>query len=236
MDEPGPPEAVDGRAQDGQIGQLMCSSAPVYTKLALLIPPKVWKPPVQVARPLPSTFDPREEAHSLPHVTSLPRGMSVSKYILDKPVDEFLCNIKETEDWPFMMADPIFLTLTGETEMISIQQLIERRIKLFETHRVQPRTQSSSDVDRDSTKSEAERFDDQKSYDGYSDYAREPQSPRNPSRESSISPVDYEESEQNQHRPAEIENVSASEGPGEREQQNEDDEEEKNQNGFAHVE
>jgi hypothetical protein len=181
----------------------------------LLIPAKVWKPPVQVARPLPSTFDPREEAHSLPHVASLPRGMSVSKYILDKPVDDFLCNIKETEDWPFMMADPIFLTIAGETEMISVQQLIERRIKLFETHRVQPRTQTSSDVDRDDTKSEAEHFEDQKSDDGYSDYVRDPQSPRNPSRESSISPVDYEEPGQNQHQPAANENGSPPEGPRE---------------------
>ncbi|QSS53608.1 hypothetical protein I7I53_00911 [Histoplasma capsulatum var. duboisii H88] len=98
----------------------------------------VWRPAVQVARPLPSTFDERDDVGMLPPFTSLPPGMSVSKYILDKGPEEFVSNIRNTEDWPFMMSDPIFLEIPIECELIPIHELIARRKLVYETHRIEP--------------------------------------------------------------------------------------------------
>ncbi|ODH26848.1 hypothetical protein ACO22_04391 [Paracoccidioides brasiliensis] len=98
----------------------------------------VWRPAVQVARPLPSTFDERDDIGMLPPFTTLPPGMSVSKYILDKGPEEFVDNIRNTEDWPFVMADPIFLEISTECELVSIDELISRRKLIFETHRIEP--------------------------------------------------------------------------------------------------
>ncbi|PGH01848.1 hypothetical protein AJ79_07783 [Helicocarpus griseus UAMH5409] len=98
----------------------------------------VWRPANQVARPLPSTFDERDDVGMLPPFASLPPGMSVSRYILDRPAEEFMPNIKNTEDWPFMMADPIFLEISMECELVPIDDLIARRKQIFETHRIEP--------------------------------------------------------------------------------------------------
>ncbi|OAX81327.1 hypothetical protein ACJ72_04336 [Emergomyces africanus] len=97
----------------------------------------VWRPATQVARPLPSTFDERDDVGMLPPFASLPPGMSVSKYILDKGPEEFVANIRHTEDWPFMMSDPIFLEISMECELIPIDELIARRRLMFETHRIE---------------------------------------------------------------------------------------------------
>ncbi|PGH26944.1 hypothetical protein AJ80_01326 [Polytolypa hystricis UAMH7299] len=101
----------------------------------------VWRPPSQVARPLPSTFGDREEISMLPPITSLPPGMSVSKYMLDKGPEEYESNIRNTEDWPFLMKDPIFLEIYLD-ELVPVKELIERRNKLFETHRIQVKESS----------------------------------------------------------------------------------------------
>ncbi|KAI1982485.1 hypothetical protein LOZ55_000267 [Ophidiomyces ophidiicola] len=97
----------------------------------------VWRPPQAVARPLPSTWTDRDDAMIPPPLSSLPRGMSISKYILDKKPDEFGSNIRETEDWPFMMDDPIFLEIPMNSDLISVKELIEIRNKVYETHRVE---------------------------------------------------------------------------------------------------
>ncbi|OJD13337.1 hypothetical protein AJ78_06193 [Emergomyces pasteurianus Ep9510] len=97
----------------------------------------VWRPANQVARPLPSTFDERDDVGMLPPFASLPPGMSVSKYILDKGPEEFVANIRNTEDWPFMMSDPIFLEISIDCELIPIEELIARRKLIFETHRIE---------------------------------------------------------------------------------------------------
>ncbi|KAL1954366.1 hypothetical protein VTO42DRAFT_1232 [Malbranchea cinnamomea] len=125
----------------------------------------VWRPPVQVARPLPSTFDDRDEVSVLAPATSLRPGMSVSKYILDRPPEEFLCNIRDTEDWPFMMSDPIFLTISMDCEMVSKEELISRRNKIFETHRVQVKVEAEINEDHENLESEEENDDGRQSHD-----------------------------------------------------------------------
>ncbi|KAK2737195.1 hypothetical protein FQN55_001215 [Onygenales sp. PD_40] len=100
----------------------------------------VWRPANQVSRPLSSILDERDEIGMLPPFVSLPPGMSVSKYILDKGPEEFVSNIKNTEDWPFMMADPIFLEIVTECQLIPVVELIARRKEIFETHRIEPPT------------------------------------------------------------------------------------------------
>ncbi|KAL2000210.1 hypothetical protein VTN02DRAFT_3408 [Thermoascus thermophilus] len=94
----------------------------------------VWRPAIPVARPLPSTFTAREEVASLPPLASLQPGMSVSKYILDKGPEEFECHIRDTEEWPFVMDDPVFLEIATDCELISIEELVSRRKQIFETH------------------------------------------------------------------------------------------------------
>lgn len=90
---------------------------------------------MRVARPLPSEMTDEDEA--LPLIASLPPGMSVSKYFLNKGPEEFVSNIRNTENWPFVMSDPIFLEIKPDTELVSVVELISRRKKLFETHRIQ---------------------------------------------------------------------------------------------------
>ncbi|WEW60909.1 hypothetical protein PRK78_006397 [Emydomyces testavorans] len=97
----------------------------------------VWRPPQAVARPLPSTLTDRDEITMPPPLSSLPHGMSVSKYILDKKSEEFRCNIRDTEDWPFMMDDPIFLEIPTDGELITIRELLAIRSKVYEVHRIE---------------------------------------------------------------------------------------------------
>lgn len=108
---------------------------------------EVWRPPQPVARPLPSKFTARDEVGTLPPLTSLPRGMSVSKYFLNKRAEEFQSHIRNTEDWPFMMKDPIFVTISIECETVSMLELISRRNKLFENHKV--KTPEPADIKED---------------------------------------------------------------------------------------
>lgn len=92
-----------------------------------------------MGRPLPSTLTDEDEISRLPAFASLLPGMSVSKYYLNKRAEEYDLNIRETEDWPFMMADPIFMDIPTDGEVIPISELIARRDRLFENHRVQQR-------------------------------------------------------------------------------------------------
>lgn len=62
--------------------------------------------------------------------------MSVSKYFLNKRAEEFQCHIRETSDWPFMMKDPVFVTISVDCGTVPIKELVSRRNKLFEHHRV----------------------------------------------------------------------------------------------------
>lgn len=141
---------------------------------------------MQIARPLPSILDERDDMGSLPPATSLPRGMSVSKYILDRPLEEFCCNIRETEDWPFMMSDPIFMDVSPESEMIPVEELISRRNKIFETHKVPVKSNTPG---RDANEEEARTEDDYEqvsrnnSFDGSGGEHGE-HSPANPDRDS----------------------------------------------------
>ncbi|OAT04498.1 hypothetical protein BDBG_01043 [Blastomyces gilchristii SLH14081] len=129
----------------------------------------VWRPAVQVARPLPSTFDERDDVGMLPPFTSLPPGMSVSKYILDKGPEEFVSNIRNTEDWPFVMSDPIFLEISMECELIPLDELIARRKLIFKTHRVEPPpvVEEASDTNEDNGYNEADESDDDKEANEY---------------------------------------------------------------------
>ncbi|KAK2766874.1 hypothetical protein FQN54_006188 [Arachnomyces sp. PD_36] len=103
----------------------------------------VWHPPQPVARPLPSKLVANDEVVNLPPLTSLPPGMSVSKYFLNKRAEEFQSHIRDTSDWPFMMKDPVFMVISVECETIPMVELISRRNKLFEDHRVKTPTQST---------------------------------------------------------------------------------------------
>jgi hypothetical protein len=69
--------------------------------------------------------------------------MSVSKYFLNKRAEEFQSHIRNTEDWPFMMKDPIFVSISTDCETVPMLELISRRNKLFENHRVKTPTQSA---------------------------------------------------------------------------------------------
>ena len=117
---------------------------------------KVWRPPVQVARPLPSNWEDLDDMTKLPAAGSLPRGMTVSKYILDRPPEDFFCNIRETEDWPFMMSDPIFLTVSMDSEMVTMEELVSRRNKIYETHKVEVKVKADNDEDQRETEPEEE--------------------------------------------------------------------------------
>lgn len=111
---------------------------------------KVWRPANPVARPLPSTFTAREEVASLPPLASLQPGMSVSKYILDKGPEEFECHIRDTEEWPFVMDDPVFLEIATDCELISIEELVSRRKQIFETHNLRVLNETEEgEVDED---------------------------------------------------------------------------------------
>lgn len=61
----------------------------------------------------------------------------MSKYILDKKNLELICNIRDTEDWPFVMDDPMFKTLELDGEFITIKELLAIRAKVYETHRIE---------------------------------------------------------------------------------------------------
>lgn len=123
---------------------------------------------MQVARPLPSDWEDLDDMNKLPAAGSLPRGMTVSKYILDRPPEDFLCNIRETEDWPFMMSDPIFLAISMDSEMVTIEELISRRNKIYETHKVQVKVKVDYDEDEREMEMEPEENADAEraSYDG----------------------------------------------------------------------
>lgn len=126
----------------------------------------VWRPPVQVARPLPSFYEDLDEMSKLPPAGSLPRGMTVSKYILDRPPEDFLCNIRETEDWPFVMSDPIFLKIPLDSKMITMEELIARRNKIYETHKVPVKSNVDDNEDQSEMEPAEELDDEQKYYDG----------------------------------------------------------------------
>ncbi|EEP80346.1 predicted protein [Uncinocarpus reesii 1704] len=119
----------------------------------------VWRPPQAVARPLPSTLTDRDELTMPPPMASLPRDMSVSKYILDKKAEEFDCNIRDTEDWPFMMDDPIFLEIPMDSELISVKELLAIRAKVYETHRVE-RQPTPAPNDEEDAENEEIRYED----------------------------------------------------------------------------
>ena len=137
------PHDPDQKSRNGHIGQYMPQTLPMFLEFLMFTVSAVWKAAMQLARPMSSILDEeREETGNLPPATSLPRGMSVSKYILDRPAEEFCCNIRETEDWPFMMSDPIFREIPTESEMIPVAELVARRNKIFETHKVQVKSPS----------------------------------------------------------------------------------------------
>ncbi|KAK2746318.1 hypothetical protein FQN57_003199 [Myotisia sp. PD_48] len=136
-----------------------------------------WKPPHPVARPLPSIFSELDDISKLPPLSSLPRNMSVSKYFLDKHSDEFEENIRNTEDWPFMMGDPIFEDLPSDGELVPVSELIARQQQLSETHKVQPRNLAvEPSVVRETEKVEAreevEQEDGEESEEGEEGYTR----------------------------------------------------------------
>ncbi|KAF3483125.1 uncharacterized protein GIQ15_02449 [Arthroderma uncinatum] len=99
----------------------------------------VWRPPHPVGRPLPAIFSDLDDICKLPPFASLPPGMSVSKYFLNKGPEEFNENIRNTEDWPFMMDDPIFSELPSDGESVPIKDLISQRKEIMAAHKIVPR-------------------------------------------------------------------------------------------------
>ncbi|GAD97139.1 conserved hypothetical protein [Paecilomyces variotii No. 5] len=94
----------------------------------------IWKPPNPVARPLPSRFSASEEP--LSSLAALEPGISVSKYISNKSPENFARHIRDTDDWPSVMDDPIFRQIQTDCELISIEELISRRDEVYITHNV----------------------------------------------------------------------------------------------------
>lgn len=95
--------------------------------------------------------------------------MSVSKYFLNKRAEEFQCHIRNTEDWPFMMKDPIFVSISTECETVSMLELISRRDKLYENHKVKTPVQSAKATPEVLDITEEERMDRQ-SFSDETDY------------------------------------------------------------------
>ncbi|KAJ9300639.1 transcriptional regulator family: Zinc finger, CCHC-type [Paecilomyces variotii] len=94
----------------------------------------IWRPPNPVARPLSSKLLDFDEP--LPSLATLKPGISVSKYILNKCPAEFERHIRDTEDWPSVMDDPIFREIQVDCPLISIKELISRREEVYATHNV----------------------------------------------------------------------------------------------------
>lgn len=93
--------------------------------------------------------------------------MSVSKYILDKGPEEFECHIRDTEEWPFVMDDPVFREIATDCALISIEELVSRRKRAFETHRVRVLNEPEEGEVGDDTSLDEQSADKQSVPDGF---------------------------------------------------------------------
>ena len=133
---------------------------------------EVWRPAQPVGRTLPSTFTAEDEVSTLPPLASLLPGMPVSRYFLNKRPDELVSSIRNTEDWPFLMHDPIFVNISLDCESVPITELISRRNKLFENHKAKPPTQTVNVENHEAEPEEPdvdEEYFDRQSQSGRSD-------------------------------------------------------------------
>ncbi|GBF62737.1 hypothetical protein TMEN_5302 [Trichophyton mentagrophytes] len=125
-----------------------------------------WRSPHAVGRPLPSVFSDLDDICKLPPHTSLPPGMSVSKYFLNKGADEFNENIRNTEDWPFMMGDPIFSEFPSDGETVPVKDLINRQKDMMAAHKYVPPKPVVEETSYDSEQADEPEIPDDASYAG----------------------------------------------------------------------
>ena len=83
-----------------------------------------------VAEPLPSAMLDQDLVARLPIAASLPAGTPVSKYFRDLNVEDFLSNSVHDSRWEVEAEDPAFASFPDESEIISKDELIERRRKM----------------------------------------------------------------------------------------------------------
>jgi hypothetical protein len=60
--------------------------------------------------------------------------MSVSKYISRNGSKAFECHIRETEEWEYLQDDPIFREIVIDCKLISIEELVSRRLQVSDVH------------------------------------------------------------------------------------------------------
>ncbi|EFE29710.1 uncharacterized protein ARB_03051 [Trichophyton benhamiae CBS 112371] len=137
-----------------------------HTYLITLLQYAAWRSPHAVGRPLPSVFSDLDDICKLPPHTSLPPGMSVSKYFLNKGADEFNENIRNTEDWPFMMGDPIFSEFPSDGETIPVKDLINRQKDMMAAHKYVPPKPIVEETTYDSEQADEPEIPDDASYAG----------------------------------------------------------------------
>lgn len=137
-----------------------------HTYLITLLQFAAWRSPHAVGRPLPSVFSDLDDICKLPPHTSLPPGMSVSKYFLNKGADEFNENIRNTEDWPFMMGDPIFSEFPSDGETVPVKDLIHRQKDMMAAHKYIPPKPVVEETTYDSEQADEPEIPDDASYAG----------------------------------------------------------------------
>lgn len=102
-----------------------------------------------MARPLPSTLEEADLIGQLPIAATLAPGMSVSKYFPGKDDISTEHNIRDTEHWPPLQHDPVFLEVPLECKVVSVEELISRRTQLSEHVDNVPMDAEEGEVDQD---------------------------------------------------------------------------------------
>lgn len=69
----------------------------------------IWHPAKQVTRALPATFAEAEEQALMPATERLGNGESVSMYFTTENSHEAFLDVRQTDDWDLIKADPIFV-------------------------------------------------------------------------------------------------------------------------------
>ena len=88
------------------------SNEPVDPNLSLGV--VLWHPAKQVTRALPSTFADAEEQSSNPTPEKLNNGDSVSLYFTAENSHEAFLDVRQTDYWEVIRADPIFVVFADE--------------------------------------------------------------------------------------------------------------------------
>ncbi|KAF2473862.1 uncharacterized protein BDR25DRAFT_125665 [Lindgomyces ingoldianus] len=102
------------------------SNEPVDPNLSLGV--IIWRPAKQVTRALPCTFSDAEEQALKPPAEKLGNGESVSNYFTLENSHEAFLDVRQTDEWPNIRADPIFVVFDdNDVDLIPIEDCISKR-------------------------------------------------------------------------------------------------------------